>query len=131
MTTTRPHRGTTRAQRADARRNVAAILEAATACLTRNSGASMGEIAQAAGVGRVTLYGHFKTRAELVEAVLTRTLERADAVLEATDTRGDPRDALTRLVAASWQIVDQHRSVLHAAEQELPAGRIRGKHDRI
>jgi TetR/AcrR family transcriptional regulator, mexCD-oprJ operon repressor len=120
-----------RAQRADARRNVAAILDAATDCLARDPEMSLADIAAAAGVGRITLYGHFKTRAELVDAVLTRTIEHADAVLGATDTTGDPSDAVTRLVASSWQIVHQFRNILLAAQRELPAERIRGVHDPI
>jgi AcrR family transcriptional regulator len=125
-------RGTApRAQRADARRNVAAILDAATDCLARDPEMSIAGIAAAAGVGRITLYGHFKTRAELVDAVLIRTIERADAILGATDTAGDPSEALTRLVASSWQIVHQFRNILLAAHRELPAERIRGVHDPI
>jgi TetR/AcrR family transcriptional regulator, mexCD-oprJ operon repressor len=120
-----------RAQRADARRNVEAILDAATDCLARDPEMSIAGIAAAAGVGRVTLYGHFKTRADLVDAVLTRAIEHADAILEATDTTGDPAEALTRLVAASWQIVHQFRNILLAAHRELPAERIRGVHDPI
>jgi AcrR family transcriptional regulator len=120
-----------RAQRADARRNVAAILDAATDCLARDPETSIADIAAAAGVGRITLYGHFKTRADLVDAVLVRTITRADAILQATDTGGDPRDALARLVAASWQIVHQFRNILLAAQRELPAERIRGVHDPI
>jgi AcrR family transcriptional regulator len=118
-------------RRADARRNIASILDAAVLCLVENPDASVAEIAQTAGVGRVTLYGHFGTRAELIDSVLTRTLEQADAALDATDTTGDPRQALTRLVGASWQIVYQFRSVLQAAQRELPAERIRAVHDRI
>jgi hypothetical protein len=53
-----------------------------------------------------------------------------DAVLDATATTGDPREALTRLVTSTWQIVDQFRSVLRAAQHELPAESIRGRHDR-
>ncbi|HKB29371.1 MAG TPA: TetR/AcrR family transcriptional regulator [Streptosporangiaceae bacterium] len=117
--------------RADARRNVAAILDAALRCLARDPDASVGDIAQAAGVGRVTLYGHFKSRADLIDAVLARTVERADAALDATDTTGDPRAALTRLVASSWEHVDHFRSLLPAAQRELPADRIRSRHDRI
>lgn len=133
MTRTTNRRTTPAARplRADARRNVAAILDAAVLCLTRDPDAGVGDIARAAGVGRVTLYGHFKTRAELVDAVLTRTIEQAHTTLAATDTTGDPRDALTRLVTASWQTVNQFRSVLLAAQRELPAERIRGTHDRI
>src|SRR5258708_2710498 len=108
-----------RERRADARRNVAAILDAAQHCLARDPDANVSEIAQAAGVGRVTLYGHFKTRADLVDAVLARTVAQADAVLDTTDTTGDPREALTRLIASTWQIVDQFRSLLRAAQSEL------------
>ncbi len=120
-----------RAQRADARRNVAAILDAATDCLARDPEMSIADIAAAAGVGRITLYGHFKTRAELVDAVLVRIIEHADTILNATDIGGDPADALTRLVAASWQIVRQFSNILLAAQRELPAERIRGVHDPI
>jgi TetR/AcrR family transcriptional regulator, mexCD-oprJ operon repressor len=118
-------------QRADARRNVAAILDAATECLARDPEVSIADIATAAGVGRITLYGHFKTRAELIDAVLVRTIEHADAILVATETGGDPRDALARLVASSWQIVHRFRNILLAALRELPAERIRGVHDPI
>ena len=79
-----------RAARADARRNIAAILDAAEDCLVRNPEATVAEIAKAAGVGRVTLYGHFPTRADLVEAVFRRVTERADEALDSTDTSGDP-----------------------------------------
>ena len=120
-----------RPQRADARRNAAAILDAATDCLARDPEVSIAGIAAAAGVGRITLYGHFKTRAELIDAVLVRTIAHADAILDATDTGGDPSGALARLVAASWQIVDQFRNILLAAQRELPAERIRGVHDPI
>jgi TetR/AcrR family transcriptional regulator, mexCD-oprJ operon repressor len=92
---------------------------------------SIAGIAAAAGVGRITLYGHFKTRADLVDAVLARTIEHADAVLDATDTGGDPADALARLVTASRQIVHQFRNILLAAQRELPAERIRSVHDPI
>jgi TetR/AcrR family transcriptional regulator, mexCD-oprJ operon repressor len=120
-----------RAQRADARRNAAAILDAATDCLARDPEMSIADIAAAAGVGRITLYGHFKTRAELVDAVLVRTVEHANTILDATEIDGDPADALARLVAASWRIVDQFRNILLAARRELPAERIRGVHDPI
>ena len=123
--------GPARERRADARRNIESILDAASICLARDPDASIADIARAAGVGRVTLYGHFASRAELIGAVLARTVEHADAVLEATDSSGDPRAALTRLVASSWQLVDQFRSVLYAAQRELPAEDIRSRHDAI
>jgi TetR/AcrR family transcriptional regulator, mexCD-oprJ operon repressor len=123
--------GTARPRRADAVRNIAAILEAATECLSRDPDASIAEIAAAAGVGRITLYGHFKTRAELVDAVLIRTVEQANRLLDATDTTGEPRAALARLTAASWQIVDRFRNLTVSALRELPPERILAAHDLI
>lgn len=116
-------------QRADARRNINAILDAALTCLTRDPDVSIGDIAKAAGVGRVTLYGHFSSRAELIDAVFARTMEGAEQALAAVDTTGDPRQALTNLISGSWQIVAQFRALLAAAERELPAERIRVHHD--
>ena len=118
-------------RRADAKRNVAAILAAAAECLAKNPDTSTSEIASAAGVGRMTLYGHFKTRAELLDAVLTAVLAEANGTLDAVDVSGDPRDALARLVAASWLVVDQLRHVLDAAQRELAAERIRQAHDQV
>jgi TetR/AcrR family transcriptional repressor of mexCD-oprJ operon len=120
-----------RAQRSDARRNTAAILDAATDCLARDPDMSIAGIAAAAGVGRITLYGHFRTRADLIDAVVVRTVRQAGAILDATDTSGDPAAALARLVASSWQLAHQFRNILLAARRELPAERIRGVHDRI
>jgi TetR/AcrR family transcriptional regulator, mexCD-oprJ operon repressor len=120
-----------RARRADARRNIAAILDAALTCLAANTDASMADIAAAAGVGRVTLYGHFKTRADLIDAVLVRTTTRAHDILAQTDTAGEPHEALARLVAASWLLVDQFRFMLAAASRELPPERIRDVHDQV
>jgi TetR/AcrR family transcriptional regulator, mexCD-oprJ operon repressor len=120
-----------RPRRADARRNIAAILDAAIACLADNPEASMAEIAATAGVGRVTLYGHFKTRAELIESVVELTTAQAHDILDAVDTSGDPHAALARLIAASWLIVNQFRFVLAAAQRELPGERIRRAHDDV
>jgi AcrR family transcriptional regulator len=91
----------------------------------------MGEIAAAAGVGRMTLYGHFRTRAELLDAVLTRVIAEAHDALDAVDVSGDPRDALARLVEASWLVVDRLRLVLEAAQRELPAERIHEAHEQV
>jgi AcrR family transcriptional regulator len=118
-----------RERRADARRNITAILDAALDCLARDPQAGVGEIARAAGVGRVTLYGHFPSRAELIDAAFTHGLRHADEILDAVDLSGDPRQALSRLVDSSWQVIEQYQSALAAAEQELPPERIRAHHD--
>jgi TetR/AcrR family transcriptional regulator, mexCD-oprJ operon repressor len=120
-----------RAQRADARRNIEAIVAAGTSCLAADPSSSIADIAAAAGVGRMTLYGHFKTRGELVDAVLQRTLDESNDILKATDTSGDPQEAMMRLIGASWQLVHRFGNVLTAAHDELPPERIHGAHDRV
>jgi TetR/AcrR family transcriptional regulator, mexCD-oprJ operon repressor len=117
-------------RRADAVQNTAKILDAAAACLCHSPTASMGEIAQAAGVGRVTVYGHFPSREALVEAALTHLLEQGDAVLAGLDLTGDPRQALRTLVESSWRLIADAGAVLEAAQDVLPPGRIRELHAR-
>lgn len=116
------------ARRADAERNREAILDAAVRCLSDDPRASMSEIARAAGVGRVTMYGHFASRSELVEAVFSRTMSRAETALKDVDTGGAPLEALDRLVTASWRHVGDSRSILQAAEEELGVERVRQLH---
>ena len=118
----------TQTRRADAQRSIAAILAAATESLSRNPDASVSEIAKAAGVGRVTVYGHFPNRADLLDAVFARAIEDGDHALEAVDLTGDPRQALARLIDSSWHLVDRFRSLLVAAQSALPPGRIRALH---
>jgi AcrR family transcriptional regulator len=119
------------ARRADAERNIAAILEAGTRLLSADPAASVAEIAKAAGVGRVTLYGHFPSREALVDAVLDHAVGTADAVLEdpAIDTAPAP-EAMTELLHSSWEILDRHRRLFLAADRVLPTERIREHHDR-
>ena len=104
-------------KRADAVRNVERILDAAIACLTERPTASMADIAKRAGLGRVTLYGHFASRAELLEAVVVRVLEQGERALGAVDLSGNPRDALSRLIESSWLLTSQAASIIAAAEE--------------
>jgi AcrR family transcriptional regulator len=116
-------------KRADARRNVEAILEAAAVRLSEDADASLADIAAAAGVGRVTLYAHFASRRELVEATVTRALAEGDAALDAVDLTGDPRGALCRLVASSWLLIAQIGALTVAAESELSPDELRRLHE--
>ena len=50
----------------------------------------MTEIAHAAGVGRVTLYGHISSRSELLDAAAIQTMRLAEAELAPLDLDGDP-----------------------------------------
>ncbi|MFD2024419.1 TetR/AcrR family transcriptional regulator [Promicromonospora aerolata] len=119
---TRPRR------RADAERSITRIVSAARTSLSEDPDATIDAIAAAAGVGRMTLYGHFRTRAELVEAALVDALRAGEETLSAVDLSGAARDALGRLLASSWALVAESAALLAAAQGVLPAGRIRDLH---
>ncbi len=122
--------GEGRPQRADARRNQERILDAAIDRLGQDPQASMADIAAGAGVGRVTLYGHFPSRHELIEAALVRVLDRGDDVLETVDLTGDAPEALGRLIEASWLLTAQAGGLLEAARDVLSSRRVRELHDK-
>jgi AcrR family transcriptional regulator len=115
-------------RRADARRNIETILEAAERRLARDPDASMSDIASEAGLGRITIYGHFKTRAELVEVVARRVLADANTLLGGVDLHGDPIPALARLVQASWEVTARSGSLVVAAERALSPRVLRELH---
>jgi TetR/AcrR family transcriptional regulator, mexCD-oprJ operon repressor len=113
------------------RRGAAEILDAAGVCLQRDPGASVADVAAAAGVGRMTLYGHFRSRDELVARVFEQTMARADVVLDDVDLLGNAAEAHARLVGTAWQIVEQYGGILHAGQRALPAERVRAAHERV
>lgn len=118
-------------QRSDARRNRDAILESALRLFATDPHASMSAIASAAGVGRVTLYGHFASRDELVTAALERAVSRSDALLGSLDLSGPPLDALVRLVRSSWRQVESNSAALDAALATLGPDEVRASHDAV
>jgi AcrR family transcriptional regulator len=69
-----------RKPRADAQRNRERILEVAKQAFTRSgANASLDDIASEAGVGPGTLYRHFPTREELIQAVYRSEMEKLAA----------------------------------------------------
>ncbi|RSN12996.1 TetR family transcriptional regulator [Nonomuraea sp. WAC 01424] len=113
---------------AAAERSIARIVSAARELLSSDPNVTTDDIAQAAGVGRMTLYGHVRTRADLVEAAVADTLRAGEEPLASVDLSGDARAAMTRLLASSWELVAESAALLAAAEGVLPAGRVRDLH---
>lgn len=129
VTSTSTERGSS-PKRADARKNIAAIIDAATACLARDPDASVNDIAAAAGVGRVTLYGHFESRGALVAEVVDRALRQTDEALDQVDLGGDARDALGRLLEATWHLTHRFGALVVAAQTALPEAELREAHEK-
>lgn len=97
-------------RRADAVRNQVAIAEAAMCVLAEQPGASMAEIAEASGLGRATLYRHFRTRGELVRAIQRQALDAAGAAIAACELDKQPAPvALKCAVEALVGVGDRYR----------------------
>lgn len=116
-------------RRADAQRNIDKILTATQTLLAVDPHTSTETIAKAAGVARVTLYGHFPSRADLLQATLDHVLTEGEQTLNNIDLDGDPRDAMTRLLTTSWTLVAASSAVLTAAEGVIGTDTLRQLHD--
>ena len=68
-----------RRRRADAEQNYARIVETAAQLLKEDPDAGLDAIAAAAGLGRATVYRHFRGRRELVAVARRHALDTADA----------------------------------------------------
>jgi AcrR family transcriptional regulator len=131
--------------RADARRNRAALVAAATQVMGRRGlDAPLDEIASAAGLGNATLYRHFPARRDLVQAVFAEQMARYAGAIERALAEPDPwfavRGYLTEICAlqaenraladlvTSAEYVDETRptAVVHL-EQLLARARSAGR----
>ena len=85
------------------------ILEQTLPVLAEGLGRSMQEVAEISGVGRTTLYRHFKTREDLIRAIHVLAMEEAiAAVRESRLEEGSAEDAMRRLVAALCSIGNKY-----------------------
>src|ERR1700761_1702614 len=82
--------------RADARRNLDALLEAALQVFaTSGVDAPVREVADKAGVGVGTLYRHFPQRSDLIVAVMRHEVDACADAAEHIATEHEPGEALS------------------------------------
>ncbi len=115
-TGTREQAGQARPMRADAQRNYARLLDAASAAFVEHGAddVSLEEIARRAGVGIGTLYRHFPTRQALLEAVYRDQVESLRARAEALREAESPGDALAEWLRAMVRFSSTKRSMISA-----------------
>jgi AcrR family transcriptional regulator len=108
--------------RADAQRNVDALLEAAKSVFaTSGVDAPAKEITDLAGVGVGTLYRHFAQRAELVAAVLQREIDVVAQAGPALSADHEPGEALRRWLRRYSAFVGTKRGFATALHSGDPA----------
>ena len=127
--TTTPEAPAPRRRRADADRSVAAILDAALEALASDPDSSMSEIARRAGVVRATIYVHFPTRESLLDAVMEyATGQVVEAMRSAEPHRGEPVEALERVLRATWRQLAQFHGLLALNTARLSAEELHRRH---
>jgi len=128
-TTPTPREG--RRRRADAERSEARILDAAVEALADDPEASMAEVARRAGVVRATVYVHFPTREALISAVTEDAMsEVVEVILAAEPERGDPADALRRVVTEAWRTLGRYHALV-AINTRLPDADLHHRHGAV
>jgi AcrR family transcriptional regulator len=115
-----------RALRADAERSVRAILEAAERLLAEDASASMEQIAEAAGLTRITVHRRFANRPALLEALSVSAMQQLIEAIE--EARPDSAPALVALyrvtanvlrVKSAWRFTLSHSASLSEAAAAL------------
>jgi AcrR family transcriptional regulator len=112
----------TRQRRADARRNVDALIEAARAVFaTSGVDAPAKEITDLAGVGVGTLYRHFPQRSDLIKAVVESGIDAVADAGPALSAAHQPAEALTAWIYRFTELLATKRGLASALHSGDPA----------
>ena len=116
-------------RRAIADRNRAAILDAAERLLSSRQPLNMAALAAEAGISRPTLYAHFKTLPEVVEATAERVVVNTMATMEVAEPEEGPADeALMRMIDVSWERLAGVEELTRGAAEYLPVDHVHRTH---
>ena len=117
-----------RAPRADAQRNLDALLQAAKVVFAASGvDAPVREIAERAGVGIGTVYRHFPQRADLIAAVFRREIDACADAAPILDAEHPPGEALARWMQRYAAFVATKRGLAAALHSGNPTfGPLRG-----
>ncbi|PAD88187.1 TetR family transcriptional regulator [Niallia circulans] len=111
-----------RRQRADAQRNINALLQSAmTVFATSGVDAPMREIAEKAGVGIGTVYRHFPQRSDLIVAVFRQEVDACADAAEDLAAKYEPGEALARWMQRYVDFISAKRGLAAALHSGNPA----------
>lgn len=117
--------GVTPIARQTSKLNREKIVAAALQVFARDPDAAISDVAEAAGVVRRTVYGHFANRRELVEGIADQASKDLVAALSAIpNPSGRPDLALALLTLGTWPVADRYGTLLGVGRQELGEPRI-------
>ena len=110
------------AGRQDAQGTAARVVAAAIHLLADQPDATMQEIADAAGMGRATVYRHFANRDELLSAITLVAFEEIRVALDQrTLGEGDVVAALNRAIEAFFEVGDRYLFLVERPEERVRA----------
>ena len=117
-----PRARTDRRVRADARRNIDALLEAAKAVFVASGvDAPVREIAEKAGVGIGTIYRHFPRRSDLIVGVFRREVDACADAAAVLAAEHEPGEALARWMQRYVDFISAKRGLAAALHSGDPA----------
>ena len=120
---------TIESRQAVAARNIEAILDAAEAFIVAGAPLNFSALAVKAGVSRPTVYSHFPGRAELVSAVMERSVRLAVTAIEsAGPEEGSASEALERVIRSAWGQLARHHDIAGALGSEVPTESMHAAH---
>lgn len=98
--------------------------------LNERPGASIEDVAEAAGVTRQTVYAHYPSREALVSAAIDHVTDASIADMDAARLDDSPPvTALLNVVNAGWRTYERYSRLLQMAPQDSDAERVR--HDPV
>ena len=121
--------------RADARRNLERVLDAATEVFAASGpDASIDEIAHLAGVGHGTVFRRFPTKDDLMYAVIERHVAQMQSMAEEALAADDPGEAffdfVRQVAELNMRTPGLHKCVVHCGEKP-GAAELQGLVDKI
>jgi AcrR family transcriptional regulator len=117
-----------RAPRRDAVRNRARLVEAAARAFREDGlGVSVNAIAADAGVNVATLYRHFPTKEDLIEAVLETVLEPLATARDRALAADRPGETLSTFVREAVRLQAEHRGLVDAVRRHPSTASVRAR----
>ena len=84
---------------------------------------SMRQVAEAAGIGKATIYHHFPDKRAILMALLDRRTSSVDVALQLVRAETDPRRRIQVATEASVNFLLESADIVQIVRREIPGGR--------